>query len=115
MNLSSQTWPTENRTNFGYKVARHRAVEDPDLAHSIQLHRLLRLLVVYVGQVHAGLVVLVEHNPASVIHSVGYRHQWLIDIGDLEYDGLRVPFVGLENQADLADVGNSMVGRGHVV
>ena len=58
---------------------------------------------------------MVEHDPASMIHSVGYGHQRLVDVGDLEHDGLCLPFVGLELQADLPDVGNPMVGRGHIV
>ena len=105
MNLSSQTWPTENRVTLRNLVARDRAVEDPDLTNSVQLHLLLRLLVVDVEHVHSGVVVLVEHDPASVIHSGGYGHQRLVDVGHLEDDGLGVPLVGLELQADLPTLG----------
>ena len=115
MNLNSQTWPTDNSVKLRNEVDGHRPVEDPDIAHSVQLHLLLRLLVVDVGQVHSGVVVLVERDPALMIHSVGYGHQRLVDVGHLEDDGLAVPLVGLELQADLPDVGNPAVGRRHVV
>ena len=46
MNLSSQALPTESRVILAYEVLGHRAVEDPDLPHPVQLQLLLGLLVV---------------------------------------------------------------------
>ena len=56
-----------------------------------------------------------KQDPASVVNSVGYGHHRLVDVGHLEDDGLSVPLVCLELQADLPDVGNPVVGCGHVV
>ena len=110
MNLSSQTWPTESRVVLANKIPGYHAVEDPELAHSVQLHLIVRLRVVRgVGQVDSGLVALVEHDPVSVIESVGYGHQRLIDVGHLEDDALSLSLVRLELQADLPDIGNSVI------
>ena len=115
MNLSSQTLPTENRVILAYEILGHRAVEDPDLPHPVQLQLLLGLLVIDVGQVHSGFVVLVEHDPASVINSVRDGHQRLVDVRHLEHDALAVPFIRLKIQVYPSDIKYSMIGCGYVM
>ena len=113
MNLSSQTLPIENRLIIAYKVFGHRAVEDPDFPQPVQLQFLLRFLAVDVGQVYPSLVVLVEHDPAMVIDSVGDGHQRLVDVRHLEHAAVTVPFIRLKCQVYLADLTCSMMYSGH--
>ena len=91
--------PAENGAIRREEIGSNRAVQHPDLAHALEARLLLRSLVVDVREVFARVLVSVKDHPALAVDSVRDRHEWLVDVRNLEWPRRRMPSVVLNSRS----------------